>query len=238
MGSRPAAGGGREIAVAAERLGAWLAGFAARHGPVQVDLVAHPGWGAASAPPARGAHPGQVVRHTAPDGALAEVEVPFPPLRGDLLAHVLADRRVGVLLVRRGGHAVGVVEGRRLVVSKVGSRHVQGRTAAGGWSQQRFARRRAGQARSAVEAAAQVAVDVLLPHAAGLAGLVVGGDRAGVAAVLADARLAPLAERVTGRLLDVPDPRLRVLETVPDRLRAVWVRVLDRSADAAAGPDG
>ena len=40
----------------------------------------------------------------------------------------------------------GVAEGDRLVASKVDSYYVQGRTAAGGWSQQRFARRRENQA--------------------------------------------------------------------------------------------
>ena len=43
---------------------------------------------------------------------------------------------------RRGGYAVGLASGGGFTASKVGSRHVQSRTAAGGWSQQRFARRR------------------------------------------------------------------------------------------------
>jgi hypothetical protein len=154
---------------------------------------------------------------------VAEVEVPFPPLVGDLVDHVTAVRRVGVLLVRRGGHAAGVFVGDRLVSSKVGSRHVQGRTAAGGWSQQRFARRREGQAAVAVGAAADEAARILL--AGPLDGLVTGGDRASVDAVLADPRLAVLSPLVTGRLLDVPDPRLKVLQDV--RFRDVWIRVVD-----------
>ena len=60
-----------------------------------------------------------------------------------------------VVLVRRGGFAVAVVVDGRMVVHKVGSRHVQSRTAAGGWSQQRFARRRANQADALVEAVAE-----------------------------------------------------------------------------------
>ena len=193
------------MSVAPERLERWITGFAERHGEVVRD-----------GPVLRGA-----------DGATAEVQVPFPPLEGDLVAHVLAERRVGILLVRLGGHAVGVAQGPRLVVSKVGSRQVHGRSAAGGWSQQRFARRREGQVRVAHAAAAQTAVDVLLPHAAGLAGLVVGGERTSVDAVLADRRLAPLGPLVTGRFLDVPDPRQKVLETVPALLREVQVRVVD-----------
>ena len=205
MRSRPAAGGGREVGVAPERLGRWLEGFAERHGGATVDGTT---W-------------------TGADGAVAEVEVPYPPLEGDLLAHVLAPRRVGILLVRLGGHAVAVAEGERLVVSKVGSRQVHGRSAAGGWSQQRFARRREGQVRVAHDAAAQTAVDVLLPHAASLDAVRTGGERTAVDAVLDDRRLAPLAALVTGPLLDVPDPRLKVLETVPALLREVRIRVLD-----------
>ena len=193
------------MGVAPERLERWVAGFAERHGEVEQD--------------------GPLLR--AADGATAEVQVPFPPLQGDLVAHVLAERRVGILLVRLGGHAVGVAQGPRLVVSKVGSRQVHGRSAAGGWSQQRFARRREGQVRVAHAAAAQTAVGVLLPHAAGLAGLVVGGERTSVDAVLADRRLAALGPLVTGRFLDVPDPRQKVLETVPALLREVQVHVVD-----------
>lgn len=206
----PAAGGGRWVSVPPERLERWLSGFAERHGPTTTTAGA------------------ERVLLEARDGARAELEVPFPPLADDdLVAHALRARRIGVLLVRLGGHACGVVEGTRLVVSKVGSRQVHGRSAAGGQSQQRFARRREGQVRVALQAAADNAVRVLVPEAARLDGVVVGGERTAVDAVLADRRLAPLVPLVTGRLLDVPDPRLRVLETAPELLRAVHIRVVD-----------
>lgn len=205
MSGRPAAGGGRWVTVAPERLARWLDGFAERHGAVSVDSSA------------------DAVVLTAADGATATVEVPFPPLVGPLVEHVRRERTVGVLLVRLGGHAAGVFVGDRLVASKVGSRNVQGRSAAGGWSQQRFARRRAGQAAVAYGAAADDAVKALLGHQ--LDALVVGGDRNAVDAVLADRRLAHLQPLVTGRLLAVPDPRLKVLQEVA--FRDVWIRVTD-----------
>ncbi|HEU0103636.1 MAG TPA: acVLRF1 family peptidyl-tRNA hydrolase [Mycobacteriales bacterium] len=203
--SRPAAGGGRWVEVAPERLERWLAGFAERHGTVPGDDPA---------------------RLLGADGEVAEVEVPYPPLVGDLVEHCLRPRRLGLLLVRLGGHAMGIAEGERLVLSKVGSRQVHGRSAAGGWSQQRFARRREGQVRVALGAATQSAVDVLLPHAASLEGLVTGGERTAVTAVLEDRRLGPLAALPRGRFLDVPDPRLAVLQTVPALARSVRIRVL------------
>ncbi len=211
--NRPAAGGGRWVSVPPERLQRWLDGFARRHGPVTRTFD------------------DATVRLVAEDGSVAEVEVPFPPLEGALLEHVLRDRRVGVLLVRLGGCACGVFDGPRLVASKVTVRQVHGRSAAGGQSQQRFARRREGQVRVALQSSADTAVRVLLPAAATLDALVVGGERTAVEAVLDDRRLAPLRPLVTGRLLDVPDPRQRVLEQSYDGLRAVWIRVVDVLSD-------
>ena len=203
---------GKRIRVAPERLAGWLDRFAGRHGPTT--------WSASP----------EQVRVQAADGATAVCHVPFPPLAvhadlpyGGLVEHALAERRVGVLLVRRGGHAAGVFAGTRLVSSKVGSRLVQGRSAAGGWSQQRFARRRAGQARQAMEAAADVAVRILLGEA--LDAVVVGGDRRAVEQVLADARLAPIVPLVRASLWGVPDPRLETLRSTPALYRAVTVDI-------------
>lgn len=218
----------RRVQVAPERLERWLAGFAERHGPLTWTT-------------------GRAHLHaTGADGARLWIRIPFPPLVGAdaadpaadagtaarpdpaaaaLLAHVLRPRRVGVLLVRRGGHAAGVFDGTRLVASKVGSSYVQGTTKAGGWSQQRFARRRANQARAAFADAADAAVRVLLPESARLDALVCGGDRTAVEAALADVRLDPVRHLVTGTLLAVPDPRLRVLERTPEQFRSVPIRI-------------
>ncbi len=205
----------RLVEVPPERLPGWLARFAERHGEPSVSSN----------------EDGQTVELEAPDGAVATVEVPFPPLAAgagssaDLLAHVGSDRTVGVLLVRRGGYAVGRFVGRELAESKVGSSYVQGRSKAGGWSQQRFARRRANQARGAYEDAADVAARILLPRAAELAALVTGGDKAGLRQVLADPRLEPLRALVLPRVLSVPDPRLAVLSATPDQFLAVRIRL-------------
>jgi len=175
-----------------------------------------------------------MVTVTAEDGAVAECRVPFPPLvaapdtaYAGMVAHTVTDRRVGVLLVRLGGHAAGVFEGTRLVASKVGSRQVHGRSAAGGWSQQRFARRREGQVKVAHAAAADVAANVLAPAAGSLDAVVLGGDRRSVEAVLTDPRLAALRPLVVEPLLDVPDPRLKVLQATPAGFRAVRIRITD-----------
>ena len=197
--------GARRVSVPAPRLARWLAGFAERHGDVDTSTGS------------------DVVHLTGADGAQAWLEVPFPPLTGLLVEHVQRERRIGVLLVRRGGHAAGVFEGDTLVASKVGSSYVQGGTKAGGWSQQRYARRRANQADAAFADAADAAARVLLDPARPMQALVLGGDRPAVRAVLADARLSGLDALVTGPWLEVKDPRLKVLAATPEQFRAVRI---------------
>ncbi|GHH71326.1 hypothetical protein GCM10017673_24660 [Streptosporangium violaceochromogenes] len=198
------------------RLGRWLDGFAERHGPPAVTAT------------------GEAVTLEGADGAVAECRVPFPPLSSSgggplarLIAHARRERRVGVLLVRLGGHAAGVFQGEELLVSKVGSRPVHGRSAAGGWSQRRFARRREGQVARAHDAAAEVALRVLGPHLTSLEAVVLGGDRRAVDALRSDRGLAPVFALEAEPFLAVPDPRLAVLAGTPAQFRAVRIRVTD-----------
>jgi hypothetical protein len=164
------------------------------------------------------------------DGSTFEASLPFgvayagPADAVAFAAAMAAPGDWGVLLVRKGGFAVARLAGERIVESKVGQRHVQGRTKAGGQSQQRFARRRDNQARQAYEAAAEHAVRIL-----GQAALpvVAGGDRPAVDEVLADPRLARL--RVIEPWLAVPDPRRGVLEQAVRDACAVRIEV--RNAD-------
>ncbi len=236
--------------VVPERFAGWCERFAQRHG------------GAAGPPRlVTGAEDGaweQALVLTAADGSVATCRVPFPPLaqqggeRGPeesadrssasddlidrLVGHALVPRTVGVLMVRRGGFAVGVFEGDDPLASKVGSRHVQGRSKAGGWSQQRFARRREGQAREAYAAAADYAFEILVPHASRLDALVLGGDGGALAALRADPRLKPIWAKETGPFLSVADPKAQDLRAAPARCRSVLIRLLEADAgDARTG---
>jgi hypothetical protein len=209
---RPAAGGGRWVDVDPERLARWLDGFVERHGEIAVTP----------------APDGVVV--TAADGEVAECHLLLGAAEDldSLVTEALRPRRLGLLLVRRGGYAVGVAAGTRLVASKVGSRYVQSRTAAGGWSQHRFARRRENQARAAAGDTADVVARLLVPEAGALQGLVTGGDRRLVDDVLADPRLTPLRALRVERFLDVPDPKLIVLKTAVTAARVVRIRLSGR----------
>jgi hypothetical protein len=154
-----------------------------------------------------------------------------------MAAHAGADRTVGVVLVRLGGYAAGVFTGSPPVLeaSKTGSRLVHGRSAAGGWSQQRFARRRQQQAASALSAAADTAARVLAPYAGRLDAVVLGGDRRAAAGLREDPRLRPYLELAVERFLTVPDPRLAVLRDSPRLFRSLRVRVREPPAPLRPG---
>jgi Actinobacteria/chloroflexi VLRF1 release factor len=205
----------RTVRVAPERLARWLTGFEERHGKMTVS------------------QDGGQVMLSAADGAQAVITMSFPPppvgdsTLDDLVQHVSVERQVGALLVRKGGYAVGVFAGRELIRSKVGSSYVQGRTRAGGWSQQRFARRRENQASKAYQLAADAASAVLLPAVDDLETVFLGGDRPGVEGVLADSRLSPVRAKVGSHVLPVAEPRLAVLRAFPDQFLAVLIRLND-----------
>ncbi|MGH3755123.1 MAG: acVLRF1 family peptidyl-tRNA hydrolase [Pseudonocardiaceae bacterium] len=217
--TRELAAGGRAVEVEPERLAGFLDRFAAGHGGAVVTTVTP-----------------QQVDVTAVDGWTASVAVPFGPLSAqpgqraglavdDLVEHLMVPRTIGLLLVRLGGYSVGVARAGVVLTSGTGSRLVHGRTAAGGQSQQRFARRREGQARVALQAAADTAARVLLPRAAELDAVVLGGDTTALRSLAADPRLAALLKRAEPGMLDIPEPRRAVLDEAAHRARCVEVQL-------------
>ena len=129
--------------------------------------------------------------------------------------------RTGLVLVRRGGYAVGVAAGERLTASKVGTRYVQSRTAAGGWSQQRYARRRVNQADELVAAVAGTPCgwSYRRPRSTSCS-VATGPWSARSSPTRGWPRWRPCPAR---ELYDLPDPRLSVLEQALRRARAVRV---------------
>ena len=202
----------RVVVVGADRLPGWCERFAERHGAVAACV-----------------DEGALVL-LAGDGSWARLRPPVGELPGDGIAALVAElrhpRRVGVLAVRRGGFACVVVVQGRLVASKAGRRHVQGRTAAGGWSQQRFARRRDKQVHELVEAVVGHAVRILVPHLP-LDALVTAGDPPLVDDVLADPRLRGLAAVPRGLNLAAGDPDGAWVAALPALLASAQITVLD-----------
>jgi len=224
----------RRLEVDPERIVRWVNGFAERHGPLT--------WSATQGS----------VKLSAADGATAVLmpflsDQPFLPDPSDgvdgpsgpsgpsrpsdvegLAGWATPPTHLALILVRRGGYAVGVGHGPELVAHKVGTRYVQSRTAAGGWSQHRFARRRDNQADALVISVVDHARRVVLPSPAD--GLVVGGDKVLVRGVLADPRLARLAQLPRRELFDLPDPKLIVLKQALRRARAVLISLAEPGA--------
>jgi Actinobacteria/chloroflexi VLRF1 release factor len=198
------------VRVPASRLERWVVNFRGRHGETALQVVDGALAGAAA------------------DGSTFTARLPFEASYDGLPEPVafagaaVPPNRWGVLLVRKGGFAVALLEGERLVDSKVGQRHVQGRTKAGGQSQQRFARRRGNQARQAFGAAADHAARILVGDPLPV---VVGGDRAAAEEVLADPRLSSI--EVVGPWLAVPDPKRAVLHQAVADASAIQVEVIN-----------
>lgn len=169
-----------------ERLAGWVDRFGDRHGGSTAERS------------------GARVTLTGADGAVAEYDDVAPPAR------------FGLVLVRRGGYAIGLVDGPELAASKCGTRYVQGKTKAGGWSQQRYARRRANQAAELADAAGTAIRDVL--GGAGVRDTFGGGDRKLVETALAASRVRL---ELRERWLDVPDPRHAVLVKAVGQARSI-----------------
>lgn len=202
--------------VSGERLPGWVARFAASHGTVGVEEL------------------DGGLQLSAPDGAVALLQPPWPPDgrpgRGsdavERLASLAAQSRtLGLVLVRRGGYSVAAVRDGAALAAKSGTRHIQSRTAAGGSSQQRFARRRANQADALVEAVAEHAERIFAEQR--IEYLVPGGDRTLAEQVLGAPALKRYAALTRLPFLDVPDPRAAVLKQAAADACSVRILVTD-----------
>ena len=216
---RPAAGGGIEVEISASRLVDWVNRFAGRNTGVS-DLVAQP----------------DRLEILSGDGTLASVGVPFGPMAIDgrqpveaLVDHLAGVGLLGLVLVRGGAHSVGLAKDGVVLSSSTGRAYLQGRTAAGGWSQQRYARRRGNQLTASLTDAASTAARVLLPYATRLGGLVLAGDAAALRTVMTAPALAPLADLPHRVFRDIPEPRRAVLDAVAQRSLVVRITVRTRA---------
>ena len=210
------AGSVRTAFVPAARLAGWAERFGAAHGGFRLS------------------DDDDGVRLLAADGAIALLQAPWPadgrPGRGadplERLASVAAQpRTVGLMLVRRGGYAVAVAKEGAVLASKTGSKYVQSRTAAGGQSQQRFARRRANQADELVEKVAAHAAAIFSGNM--IEYLAPGGDRTLAGLVMDNPAMRSYAAVPRLAFLDVADPNGAVLRKAAGDVCAVRIQVTD-----------
>ena len=136
------------------------------------------------------------------------------------------DRLVGVLLVRLGRYAVGVVNRSGLVASKTDTRYVKSRHRAGGSSQRRFERSRERLVRELFDKVCAVAGDVLGPYEGRIEHMLLGGERQ---TLLGLTKRCPLLQALAPitmkRVLEVRRPGMNALERIEEE---VWKsRVLE-----------
>ncbi len=245
----------RSVLVEARRLEGWLTRFRARNGaytvepdPARTDgslrVLAVNGCAAVLTPPLppgpdAAPPPPPSESHAAPPPPPAGPRTARQPTARDtldgpdpvatLLGGIDMKVPVGLLLLRRGGYSVGVAREGRVVSSKTGTRYVQGKTAAGGWSQQRFARRRANQAAGLVEETATRAAALFAADPPSC--LQLGGDRTLTTLALAEPVLKAWTGLPQPPFLTVPDPRFAVLEEAAGAALSIRITVTDPPPD-------
>ena len=120
------------------------------------------------------------------EGLAVAVAPPFPlgtsgaqegfdaaPLR-ELMGRELV---VGVVLLRLGRYAVGVLRGETLAASKTDTRHVKSRHRKGGSSQRRFERSRERLVRELFDKACEVTRQIFSPYETSMDHILMGGER-------------------------------------------------------------
>ena len=143
------------------------------------------------------------------------------PLRNILKA----DFDVGVVLVRLGRFSVAVFRGGELLDSKTDSRYVKGRHHAGGTSQLRYTRVREGQIKRLYDKVCEETRAHLMPPAAQLDYLALGGERFTLNGLLKECpALVSLQPITLKRRLNIRDPKRDTLPQVAAMLTEsrVW----------------
>ena len=122
----------------------------------------------------------------------------------------------GVVLLRLGRYAVGVLRGERLIASKTAGRYVKNRHRAGGQSQRRFERSRERLVRELYDKTCEVARETFAPHSGEMSHILLGGEAATLNGFM---RRCPLLSqewrgKVLARRLAVERPDQRALNGI------------------------
>ena len=128
---------------------------------------------------------------------------------------------IGVILLRLGRYAVGVMRGETLIATKTDSRYMKNRHRAGGQSQRRFERSRERLIRELYDKTCQVARDAFTPHLEEMRWTLLGGERGVLNGFLKRCPLMriELRSRTLSRRLAVESPNQKALTGIS---REVW----------------
>lgn len=137
-----------------------------------------------------------------------------------LYTQLKQDFKIALILVRLGAYAIGLCQGENLITSKVGTGLVHGRHKKGGSSQQRFRRHREKQIEYFLTRVCEHTREKLELYARGVDYVVYGGARTTILLLQKQCPFLGKFECPTlPPLLDIPDPRLPVLEAA---VRRIW----------------
>lgn len=140
----------------------------------------------------------------------------------DQLRNLLSSEPViGVVLLRLGRYAVGVLRGGRLIATKTDSRYMKNRHRAGGQSQRRFQRSRERLIRELYDKTCEVTRTVFTPYLDDMEYVLLGGERGVLNGFV---KRCPLMQRelgpkLLGRRLQVDQPNQKALKGIS---REVW----------------
>ena len=128
---------------------------------------------------------------------------------------------IGVVLLRLGRYAVGVLRGESLVATKTDSRYMKNRHRAGGQSQRRFQRSRERLIRELYDKTCEVTRTVFTPYMDDMEYVLLGGERGVLNGFV---KRCPLMQRELGpktlaRRLQVDQPNQKALKGIS---REVW----------------
>ena len=122
---------------------------------------------------------------------------------------------VGVVLLRLGRYAVGVLRGNSLVASKTAGRYMKNRHRAGGQSQRRFERSRERLIRELYDKTCETAKAVFEPYAGSMDYVLLGGESSTLSGFTERCRLMQaLGERTLARRLAVDRPDQKTLKNI------------------------
>ena len=153
------------------------------------------------------------------------------PLRNDIRAasaHTDGLRRllssepvIGVVLLRLGRYAVGVLRGESLVATKTDSRYMKNRHRAGGQSQRRFQRSRERLIRELYDKTCEITRTVFSPHLSKMDYLFLGGERGTLNGFVKRCPMIrrELEPKLLARRLAVDQPNQKALKGIS---REVW----------------
>lgn len=129
---------------------------------------------------------------------------------------------IGVVLLRLGRYAVGVLKGEKLLATKTDSRYMKNRHRAGGQSQRRFARSRERLIRELYDKTCEVTRTVFTPYLNDMEYLFLGGERGVLNGFVKRCPLIQreLKPRILARRLSVAQPNQKALKGIS---REVWM---------------